>query len=84
MTFSFQNDNQYSSRISNLLYYNELGIIIMIEQINLFIKNFIKFNIDMLILVSAASCVAQVKYLFHYSQFQLDYSYQTPNINHPF
>jgi hypothetical protein len=34
--------------------------------------------------VSAASCAVQVKYSFPYSQFNMDSSFQTPNITTPF
>jgi hypothetical protein len=46
-------------------------------------KSFIKFNVDILKQVSAASCAVQVKYSFPYSYFQLASSYQQPNITKP-
>jgi hypothetical protein len=36
----------------------------MVEQMNFWIKNFIKFNVFILKQVSAASCADQVKYFF--------------------
>jgi hypothetical protein len=40
----------------------------MVKLINFLIKNFIKFNINMLNQVSAASCDAQVKYIPFYDE----------------
>jgi hypothetical protein len=56
----------------------------MADPINFLIMNFTKFTVDMLKQVSAASCAVQVKYSFPYSQFQLDFVYQIPNITKPF
>jgi hypothetical protein len=66
---------QFARRSDYLLHYNEQDTIIMVDPINFLIKNFAKFRVDMLKQVSAASCAAQVKYSFPYSQFQLDFIY---------
>jgi hypothetical protein len=56
----------------------------MSDPINFLIKNFAKFNVNMLKQVSDTSCAVQVKYSFPYSQFNMDSSFQILNITKPF
>jgi hypothetical protein len=69
---------QYKNRKEYLLHYNEQDSIIMIEPINFLINNFIKYNVDMLQQVSAASCAVQVKYSFPYRDFDVRDDYNIP------
>jgi hypothetical protein len=75
---------QYNNRKEYLLHYNEQDTIIMIESINFLINNFIKYNVDMLKQVSAASCAVQVKYSFSYRDFDIRDEYNIPKIIEPF
>jgi hypothetical protein len=75
---------QYARRSDYLLNYNEQDTIIMADPNNFLIKNFAKFHVDMLKQISAPSYAVQVKYSFPYSQFNMDSSFQTPNITKAF
>jgi hypothetical protein len=74
---------QYNLRSDYLLHYNELDTRIMVEPINFLIKNFAKFDVDMLKQVSAASCAVQVKYSFPYQKFNVDEEYEISPIKIP-
>jgi hypothetical protein len=56
----------------------------MVESINFLIKNFAKFDLDILKQVSASNCVIQVKYSFAFQTFNIDDEYEISHIKTPF